>query len=145
MRYDIVRMPKTDDAIRRVLEPLEPYIAAMYSEQEEEIHGEFRFQLDQFLLMWNVGGAFIIVKRDTEGNPMLVALCSHYNDMWSGRSRVEIQRLAMGDLLDADTEREALISYLKGVSSLLKFDQLYYNTHYVDGSIFKELVWNDKV
>ena len=33
MRYDIVRMPKTDEAIRKALEPLEPYIAAMYSEQ----------------------------------------------------------------------------------------------------------------
>lgn len=145
MRYDIIRMPKTDDAIKRVLEPLEPYIAAMYSEQEEDIHGKFNFQLDQFLLMWSVGGAFIIVKRDDEDNPMLVGLCSHYNDMWSGRSRVEIQRIAMGDLLDETAEREALISYLKGVSSLLKFDQLYYNTHYIDGSIFKELIWNDKV
>ncbi len=145
MRYDIVRMPKTDEAIRKALEPLEPYIAAMYSEQEEEVHGPFQFMMDQFLLLWSIGGAFIIVKRDDEGNPMLVALCNHYTDMWCSRSRVEIQRLAMGNLLDEKTERDALINYLKGVSSLLKFDQLYYNTHYVDGSIYKELVWNDKV
>ena len=145
MRYDIVRMPKTDEAIRKALEPLEPYIAAMYSEQEVEVHGPFQFMMDQFLLLWSIGGAFIIVKRDDEGNPMLVALCNHYTVMWCSRSRVEIQRLAMGNLLDEKTERDALINYLKGVSSLLKFDQLYYNTHYVDGSIFKELVWNDKV
>lgn len=145
MRYDIIRMPKNDDAIRRVLEPLEPYIAAMYSEQEEEIHGTFNFQMDQFLLLWNAGGVFILTKHDEQGNPMLVALCSHYNDMWSGRSRVEVQRVAMGNLLDEQEERTALIEYLKGISSLLKFDQLYYNTHYVDGSVYRELIWNDKV
>lgn len=145
MRYEIVRMPKTDDAIRKALEPMESYIGAMYSEQEEEIHGPFNFMMDQFLLLWSTGGVFLLRKVDEKGQLMLVAICNHYRDMWTQRSRVEIQRLAMGELLDAEKEIQGVKDYLIGVSSLLKFDQLYYNTHYVDGSVYKELVWNDKV
>lgn len=142
--YEVLRKPQDDEATLRMLEEVEAFLTAMYDEREVAIHGEVNFSIEHFLFLWTTGGIFLLVKRDDTHKPCLVAMCSQYRDLWSGRMRIEVQRISMIDSLDEATERQGVIDYLKGVSSLLKFDQLYYNTHYVDGSVFREMVWNDK-
>lgn len=144
MTYEILRMPNDEQKLHDTLEGINMFLGAMYSEDEDAVHGPINFNMAHFLFLWDTGGVFLLVKRDDTGNPCLVALCNQYSDLWSNRSRVEIQRLAMLETYDEQKERTELITYLKGVSSLLKFDQLYYNTFYSDGSMFKELVWNGK-
>lgn len=144
MSFEILRMPQTDDAIRTSLESVSEFLIAMYSEKELELHGEMNFLFDNFLFLWGEGGLFLLIKRNEVGNIVLCAVCSQYRDLWTARPRIEIQRVSMLTELDETTERQAMINYLKGVSSLLKFNQLYYNTHYADGSILREMVWNEK-
>ena len=103
-----------------------------------------RLAMDSFLMLWDTGGLFLLVKRDTAGQPILVAMCSQYKDLWSSNIRVEIQRVTMSNELDEQTEKDSLIKYLKGIASLLKFDQLYYHTYYADGGVYRDLVWNSK-
>lgn len=142
--FEIVRMPKDEGNVKLMLDEFGDYIAAMYSEGEQTVHGDFNFGLEHFLFLWDSGGVFLLVRRDKSNEIISLAMCSQYIDMWTARNRVEVQRVVIKDTQDEATERQAIIDYLKGVASLLKFTQLYYNTHYIDGSILRELVWNDK-
>lgn len=144
MSYEILRMPKSDDTVKEVLFEIGAFLDAMYSKEDEKINGPMRLAMDSFLMLWDTGGLFLLVKRDNAGQPILVAMCSQYKDLWSSNIRVEIQRVTMSNELDEQTEKDSLIKYLKGIASLLKFDQLYYHTYYADGGVYRDLVWNNK-
>lgn len=144
MSYEVIRMPNGDEAVQQVLLQIEPFLASMFSESEERVHGKVQFAFDHFLFLWHTGGVFLLAKRDSDGDIQLLAMCNQYSDLWTGTPRVEVQRVALSADLDETTERQAMIDYLKGVSSLLKFSQLYYNSYYTDGTVVKELVWNER-
>lgn len=144
MTYEIVRMPQGETQIREFLENIGDFMAAMYPPEEEAVHGPLRFIMDHFLYLWDNGGLFFLLRKNDNGEIIAVAIISQYRDLWSNRPRVEIQRFAISDTLDEQKEQKDMVDYLKGVASLLKFDQIYYVRHYADGSMFKELVWNDK-
>lgn len=144
MGYEILRMPKTDEGVKNTLLTIEPFLAAMHPPEDDTVHGEFNFSMDHFLFLWHAGGVFLLLKRDDAGEPIMVAFCTQYNDLWTNRKRIEIQKVAMRDTLDEEEEKQSMVKYLKGVASLLKFDQLFYNISYADGSILRQMVWNDK-
>lgn len=144
MTYEVLRMPKEEQAITSSLEEVSPFILSMYPEEEQKIHGEFAISFENFLFLWDNGGLFLLTKRDEQGKLLLVAMCSQYRDLWSNRPRVEVQRVSMLDMLDEQFEIDSVVKYLKGVAGLLKFDQLFFNEYYPDGSVMRKLIWNDK-
>lgn len=142
MSYEVLRMKATDEQVRNDLRELVPFLGSMYTDQDERLHGELAFQMDSFLFLWDNGGVFLLLKRNEQQELQMVAVCSQYRDLWTGVARVEIQRVAMVQGLDSQAEIDAMIKYLKGVSSLLKFSQLYYCEQYEDGTVVKRLVYN---
>ena len=143
MQFEVLRMKGTDEQVKNDLRELVPFLGSMYTDQDERLHGELAFQMDSFLFLWDNGGVFLLLGRNDNRELQMVAVCSQYRDLWTGVTRVEIQRVAMLQGLDSQTEIDKMVKYLKGVSSLLKFKQLYYCEQYEDGTIVKRLVHNE--
>ena len=124
MQFEVLRMKGTDEQVKNDLRELVPFLGSMYTDQDERLHGELAFQMDSFLFLWDNGGVFLLLGRNENRELQMVAVCSQYRDLWTGTMRVEIQRVAMVQGLDSQTEIDKMVKYLKGVSSLLKFKQL---------------------
>ena len=70
-------------------------------------------------------------------------MLTKYKDIWHGRVRVEIHKIAIADDIpqeQAHEEVKAIFDYLKSIRSLLGFDFLYYNTKDNEGNEYKHLV-----
>lgn len=142
MRFNIVRMPKEDEQVRTYLQGVAPFLDAMYTQDDEKVHGDLVFAMDYFLFQWDTGGVFFLEYRSDANELVGLALCVQYQDMWSGRNRVEISRYAIENTIEENTFFADIKNYLIGVASLLKFTQLY--VHYRDskGNEAKYLEWN---
>lgn len=145
-RYDIVRMPTDEAELRKQLEEFSPFLSAMYLPEEAALFGPINFILDHWLFLWDTGAGYFLTKRDASGRLLALAILTHYRDLWHGRPRLEIHRMALaGDPgLDSEVEVANAIEYLKSIASLLRFDMLYYNSRDDKGNELKELVWSTR-
>lgn len=144
-KYEIVRMPTDADEVKEVLEEYLPFLDAMYTEHDEAVFGEVNFLLDHWLFLWDTGAGYFLTKRDDNGELVLVAMLTQFRDMWHGRSRLNIHRLAVADeSMDSTEGITEVIDYLKSIASLLRFDLLFYISRDTMGNEVSELVWNAK-
>lgn len=143
MTYKIVRMPKTDEKLQEVLERIAAFIDGMYTEHDAKWHGPMRFQLPHWLYLWDSGTGFFVEKTNSEGKTVALAMCTKFNDMWSGRARVDIVKFSLlaGETGEDGAEVEELAEYLKGVNTILQFEELYYSRGVDNGGEYKELIW----
>lgn len=143
-KYEIVRMPQKKDELGALLDEYSLFLDAMYTEHDRASFGEPKFLLDYWLFLWDTGSGFFLTKRADNGKLLLLAMMTKYQDLWHGRQRAEIHRLAIaGDAeLDSQAEVQGAIDYLASVAPMLDFDFLYYTTRDVKGSELKELVWS---
>ena len=95
MQFEVLRMKGTDEQVKNDLRELVPFLGSMYTDQDERLHGELAFQMDSFLFLWDNGGVFLLLGRNDNRELQMVAVCSQYRDLWTGVTRVEIQRVAM--------------------------------------------------
>lgn len=142
--YEVIRMPTTPEQLTRTLEEFTPFMSAMYTPEEEALYGPVSFILDHWLFLWDTGAGYFLTKRDSAGELVLVAMLTQYRDLWSGRPRLEVHRIAVGSDPSIDTQKEVegMVEYLKSISSLLRFDFLFYNSRDENGNELKELIWS---
>lgn len=143
MRYNIVRIPKSDEALAETLGELAPFLEAMYTEEDAAVHGPFNFDLGHWLFLWDSGAGFILESRSDAGQLMGAAMCTRFRDLWSGKMRVDMQRYAFAieDNTTALAELMNMKDYLVGVESMLGFDELYIIKRTVETNEIKELTW----
>lgn len=144
MTYNIVRIPKTDESLAATIEELAPFIEAMYTEDDVRLHGPFKFDMGQWLFLWDSGAAFFLTSRDAAGKLIAAAVCTRFRELWSGKLRVELHRFAfdLPDIGYAPTEIDNMVNYLIGVESILEFDELYVIKRTSDFNEVKELAWH---
>lgn len=142
MKYEIVRMPTDQDELHETLMEYTPFLDAMYSKADEAVFGPISFILDHWLFLWDNGAGYFLVGREND-EIQCVAMLTQYKDLWCGRPRVDIHRLAVADetLVNEKTLLD-MIDYLKSVASLMQFNLLFYCTRDEYGNEGKELVWN---
>lgn len=142
MKYEIVRMPTDQDELHETLMEYTPFLDAMYSKADEAVFGPINFILDHWLFLWDNGAGYFLVGREND-EIQCVAMLTQYKDLWCGRPRVDIHRLAVADetLVNEKTLLD-MIDYLKSVASLMQFNLLFYCTRDEYGNEGKELVWN---
>ena len=141
--YEIIRMPTVQDELNKTLEEYMPFLDAMYGKREIELFGELNFLLDYWLFLWDNDTGFFLTKRDEKKNLKILCMLTKYKDIWHGRVRVEIHKIAIADDISqeqAQEEVKAIFDYLKSIRSLLGFDFLYYNTKDNEGNEYKFLV-----
>lgn len=145
-KYEIVRMPTEQNELQEVLEEYTPFLDAMYTENDRALFGEVNFILDHWLFLWDTGAGYFLTKRNDSGDLVMVAMLTQFRDLWSARPRLEIHRVAMADIPENDVNKEIddMVEYLISVSSLMRFNLLYYNTREPNGNEHKELVWIGK-
>lgn len=143
MKYEIVRMPPDSKKMSEVLEEYTPFLDAMYAPSDKEIFGELNFLLDYWLFLWDTGTGFFLTKRDDKGELKALAMLTQYRDIWHGRNRLEVHRLAFASEpdLNEQEEIEQLVDYLSSVAPIMGFEFLYFNTRDTKGNEMKELVW----
>lgn len=144
-KYEIVRMPQEKDKLSASLDEYALFLDAMYTEHDKTVFGSVNFLLDYWLFLWDTGAGFFLTKRDDDGKLLLLAMMTKYQDIWHGRQRAEIHRLAIAgdEELDSQTEVQGAIDYLASIAPMLDFDFLYYTTRDKKGSELKELVWSN--
>lgn len=145
-KYEIVRMPTNSDDLKELLEEYVPFLDAMYTNNDRELFGEVNFILDHWLFLWDTGAGYFVTKRNEAGDLIMLAMLTQFRDLWHARPRLEIHRIALANIPEANAEKEVdeLIEYLISVSSLMRFNILYYNTRMPNGDEHKELVWMGK-
>lgn len=143
-RYEVVRMPTDKEELRHTLEEFTPFLGAMYSEDDEKTFGPVNFILDHWLFLWDTGAGFFLTKRNEQGELKALGMLTQYRDIWHARPRLDIIRFAIDGQEDLDAEKEvdSAVDYLISVSSLMKFDLLYYCTRDGRGNESKRLVWS---
>ena len=143
--YEVIRMPTNETELTKLLEEYTPFLSVMYTPDEETLFGPVNFILDHWLFLWDTGAGYFLTKRNNSGELVLLAMLTQYRDLWSGRPRLEIHRVAVGaDLaIDSDKEVTGMVEYLKSVSSLLRFDFLFFNSRDEKGNEYKELIWSN--
>lgn len=139
--YEIIRMPTNKDELTKMLEEFTPFLSAMYTPEEEALYGPVNFILDHWLFLWDTGAGYFLTNRK-DGELTLLMMLTQYRDLWSGRPRLEIHRVAVAGGVDSDTEIQGAVEYLKSISSLLRFDFLFYNFREDEGHEVKELIWS---
>lgn len=145
MTYEIIRMPTTEDDLNKMLEEYSPFLSAMYPPEEEAVFGPINFILDHWLFLWDTGAGYFLTKRDQSGQLQLLAMLTQYRDLWSGRPKLEIHRVAIGSdpAIDGDAEVMNAVEYLKSVASLMRFDFIFFNHRDDKGNEFKDLIWSN--
>lgn len=146
MKYEIVRMPSDEAKMRELLEEYSPFLDSMYTAADAALFGELNFLLDYWLFLWDTGTGFFLTGRDGSGSLSLLAMVTKFRDIWHGRGRAEIHRIALAadPALDAQAEIGKAVEYLKSVAALLDFDLLYYVARNDKGDEYKELLWNGR-
>lgn len=142
-KYEIVRMPTDKDELQQTLEEFAPFLDAMYTDADHELFGEPRFILDHWLYLWDTGAGCFLTKRNEAGDLLLVAMITLFRDLWHAKTRLELIRISMAQIPESDAEKEVdgVVEYLVSISSLLRFDLLYYNIREPNGNEHKMLLW----
>lgn len=144
MTFNIVRVPKTDESLSATIDELAPFIEAMYTPEDIKIHGPLKFDMGQWLFLWDAGAGFFLTSRDAAGKITAAAMCTRFRELWSGKLRVEMHRFAF-DLPDIGTAQDtvdSMVKYLIGVESVLEFDELYVIRRTQNHEEIKGLEWN---
>ena len=143
MSYEVVRMPKEEAALAKLLEEVAPFLNAMYDETDKKMFGELAFSLEYWLFLWDNDAGFFVINRDATGKLLSVAMVTKYKSIWHGRMVLEVQRTAVSHELTTSAEQELdeIIKYLLSIAGLLNFDLLYLNTRDNAGNEHKRLVW----
>lgn len=149
MNFEYIKMPKTEDGFAEVFHELQPFLAGMYSEQDIELHGPENFYMEQWIFLWDMGHAGLLVSRNDDGTPRGVAQCLKSRDLWYSKERMDIYRYAFDiKITEPKKELEAMAEYLIGVSSLMNFDELYITKRSYEGELrgveIKELRWHSQ-
>ena len=141
MQFEIIRVPQTDEQLEQTFLKYGPFLAAMYTEDDERIHGPENFIMEHWVMLWQTGAGFLLAATE-DGKLLGLAMCVKFRDLWHSKNRLEINRysasteVADGNKLVSDMEK-----YLLSVQTLVMFDELYTVRRMQDGSEYKELIW----
>ena len=143
MKYNIMRIPKTDESLAAAMEELAPFLEGMYTAQDVEVHGPMAFDMGHWLFLWDSGAGFVLTARDDAGELVAAAICTRFRCLWSGKLRVEVHRFAfrVEDNDAALQQVEEMTKYLLGVESVLEFDEVYILKRTEENHEVKELIW----
>ena len=141
MQFDIIRVPQTDEQLEQTFLKYGPFLAAMYTKEDERIHGPENFIMEHWVMLWQTGAGFLLAA--TEGDKLMaLAMCVRYRDLWYGKHRLEINRYSMAEaVVDDDKLLADMQKYLLSVQTLIMFDEFYTVRRLQDGSEYKELIW----
>lgn len=144
--YEIIRMPSDSEQMSTLLEEYTPFLDAMYSKKDIELFGEVNFLLDYWLFLWDTGTGFFLTKRDENEQLTMVALLTKYRDIWHGKERLEVHRIALLGVegLKEEDEIKSMLEYLISVATIMGFSFLYFNTRDDQGNELKKLIWSAK-
>ena len=91
MRFEIIRVPQTDEQLEQTFLKYGPFLAAMYTEDDERIHGPENFIMEHWVMLWQTGAGFLLAA--TEDDKLLgLAMCVKFRDLWHSKNRLEINR-----------------------------------------------------
>ena len=141
MEFEVIRMPQTEEQLEQTFQQNGPFLSAMYTENDERIHGPENFIMDHWVMLWASGAGFLLAAKE-QGNIIGLGMCVKFRDMWYGKQRLEINRYSVAnEVEDEKAVVQAMTDYLLNNRTLLMFDELYLLHRTVDGGEYKELVW----